>query len=149
MSWWIWVLVAFFLLAIEFASTTMHVGFFGGGALVVALTIALGWRGPLWAQLLVFTVSSLAALLIFRPIVVRKLKLGETKTVDSIVGEQATALDDMAVQSRGTAELRGSTWSAQNVGRTPLKRGERCTVDRVDGLLLHIKAIGSQETSHG
>jgi membrane protein implicated in regulation of membrane protease activity len=149
MSWWIWVLVAFALLAIEFMSTTMHVGFFGGGALFVALLVAAGWNGGVAAQLLAFTLSSVIALAVFRPIVVRRLKLNETKAVDTMVGEQATALEDIAVQARGRAEMRGSTWSAQNIGTQPLKKGERCTVDRVDGLLLHLRAIGNQETGHG
>ena len=149
MSWWIWVLVAFALLAIEFISTTMHVGFFGGGALFVALLVAAGWDSGLAAQLLVFTASSVIALAVFRPLVVRKLKLNETKAVDTMVGEQATALEDIAVQERGRAEMRGSTWTAQNMGSQPLKKGERCTVDRVDGLLLHLRATGNQETGHG
>ena len=140
MSWWIWVLIGFALLAVEMASTTMHVGFFGAGAFFVALMVAVGWNGPLWQQLMVFTITSLVALFFLRPMVVRKLKLNETKTVDTMIGELATALEDIGVQNRGTAELRGSTWSAQNVGSIPLTKGQRCTVERVDGLLLHIRA---------
>jgi inner membrane protein len=149
MSWWIWVLVAFGLLAIEFASTTMHIGFFAAGALLVGLLVAFGWDGPLWAELLVFTASSLVTLLTFRPMIVRKLHLNTSKTVDTFSGQQAVALEDIAVQARGTAELSGSTWSAHNVGTTPLRKGERCTVDRVDGLLLLIRSAASQEISHG
>ena len=149
MSWWIWVLVAFGLLAIEFMSTTMHVGFFAGGALFVALLIGAGWDGGLPAQLLTFTLSSVFLLGVFRPIVIKRLKLNETKHVDTMLGEQATALEDIAVQARGRAELRGSTWTAQNTGSQPLRKGERCTVDRVDGLLLHLRATGNQETGHG
>src|SRR5688500_8020093 len=108
MSWWIWVLVAFVLLAIEFMSTTMHVGFFAGGALFVALLVGAGWDGGLPAQLLTFTLSSVFLLGVFRPIVMKRLKMNETKTVDTMLGEQATALEDIAVQARGRAELRGS-----------------------------------------
>ncbi len=149
MVWWIWVLIGIALLAIEFASASMHLGFFGGGALLVALLVGAGWDGPLWQQLLVFTVSSLVALVFLRPMVMRKFRLNEPKVVDSLIGEEALALGDIDVRSRGTAELRGSTWSAENVGPTPLKKGQRCTVDRVDGLLLHIRAVGTQEISHG
>lgn len=149
MTWWIWVLIGIALLAIEFASTTMHIGFFAGGALLVALLVGVGWDGPLWQQLLLFTATSLVALFFLRPIAMRKFRLNETRTVDSLIGEEARALDDIDVKSRGTAELRGSTWSAENVGQTPLKKGQRCTVARVDGLLLHIRAVGNQEISHG
>ena len=149
MSWWIWVLIGLALLAAEFLSTTMHVGFFGVGAFIVALAVAFGWNGELWLQLLVFTITSVLALAVLRPIAVKKLRMHEAPKVDSMIGEEARALDDIAVQSRGTAELRGSTWSAQNVGQTPVKKGQRCTVDRVDGLLLHIRGSGTVGDSHG
>jgi inner membrane protein len=140
MSWWIWVLVGFALLAIEFASTTMHIGFFAAGAFLVAAAVGFGWDGPLWAQLLVFTVTSLLALLVFRPIVIRKLKLrGGDSPVDDLVGETATALDDIAAAGIGKVEMRGSTWSARNVGASPVTKGQRCAIERIDGLMLQIR----------
>ncbi|HEY3054582.1 MAG TPA: NfeD family protein [Thermoanaerobaculia bacterium] len=140
MFWWHWVLIGFALLAIELVSTTLHVGFFGGGALFVGLLVGLGWNGPLWAELLVFTGFSLVALLFIRPPLMRRLKLNESKVVDTLIGEQAVAMDDIAVQSIGKAEMRGSTWNAQNVGVSPLKKGERCTVESVEGLVIRVRA---------
>lgn len=139
MVWWIWVLVGFFLLAIEMASTTLHVGFFGAGAFFVGLLVGLGWDGLLWQQLIVFTAFSLVALFFIRPPLMRRLKLNETKVVDTMIGEQAVAIDEIAVQAIGKAEMRGSPWNAQNIGPTPLTRGQRCTVEHVEGLLLHIR----------
>jgi membrane protein implicated in regulation of membrane protease activity len=140
MTWWIWVLIGFALLAIEFASTTLHVAFFGLGALFVALLVGLGWHGPLWAQFLVFTAFSLVALLLIRPPLMRKLKLNESKDVDTLVGEHAVAMDDIAIQGFGKAEMRGSSWNAQNVGTGPLKKGQRCTVESVEGLVIRVRA---------
>ncbi len=140
MPWWIWVLVAIFLLTLEFFATTLHSGFFAAGALLVAALVASGIGGPLWAQLLTFTAFSLATLFFIRPYVVRKLRLNETKVVDTMVGEQATALEDMPAAAYGRAEMRGSTWSAQNIGATNLTRGQRCTVERTEGLMLYVRA---------
>lgn len=140
MSWWIWVLIGFALLAIEFASTTLHVAFFGLGALFVALLVGLGWHGPLWAQLLVFTGFSLVALLLIRPPLMRKLKLNESKDVDTLVGEQAVAMDEIASQGFGKAEMRGSSWNAHNVGTSTLRKGQRCTVESVEGLTIRVRA---------
>jgi len=139
MSWWIWVVIGFALLAIEFASVTLHVAFFGGGALFTGLLVGLGWNGPLWAQLLVFTGFSLVALLFIRPPLMRRLKLNESQVVDTLIGEQATAMDDIAPQSIGKAEMRGSTWNARNVGETTITTGQRCTVESVDGLVLQVR----------
>ena len=140
MTWWFWVLIALLLLSIEFFSTTMHVGFFAVGALFVALLQAFPLGLPLWAQLAIFTAVSLIALFFIRPVLMRKLRLNETKVVDSLVGEQATAMDDIGISGLGKAEMRGSTWSARNIGPAPVARGERCVVERVEGLVLHIRA---------
>ena len=140
MVWWIWVLIAFGILALELTSATLHVGLFAVGAFVVALLVAFGVDLPLWMQLLIFTVVSLIAFFVLRPILVRKMKLDQKRVVDSLVGEQAVALEDISVGSNGRAEMRGTTWSARNIGETALIRGQRCTVAGVDGLVIHLRA---------
>ena len=139
MVWWIWVLVAFALLAVEMASTTMHVGLFAIGALVVALLQAFGVGLSLTAQVLIFTGVSLAALFFVRPWLMRKLRLNETKRVDSMLDDVAVALEDIAAGAIGKAEMRGTGWSARNVGVTPIARGERCVIEHIEGLVLHVR----------
>ena len=51
MSWWIWVLLAFALLALELTAATLHIGFFAAGALVVGLLVLFGVEMPLWMEL--------------------------------------------------------------------------------------------------
>ena len=140
MDWWVWVLAAFLLLIIEFFTTTAHVGFFAVGAFLVAILVSLDAGGPLWFQLIFFATSSVVLLIFVRPIIVRKLGLNKTPVVDSMSGAHAFALQDMGVESDGRAEMRGTTWSARNVGETPLARGQKCVVDRVVGLTLYVRA---------
>ena len=141
MAWWVWVLAAFLLLIIEFFTTTAHVGFFAVGAFLVAILVSLNAGGPLWFQLIFFATSSVVLLVFVRPIIVRKLGLNKTPLVDQISGEHAVAIEEMAVQSDGRAEMRGTTWSARNIGDTPLARGQKCVVDRVVGLTLYVRAV--------
>jgi membrane protein implicated in regulation of membrane protease activity len=140
MAWWIWVLVAFVLLTIEFFSTTMHIGFFAVGAFLVAILVGSGVDIPLWGQLLIFAITSVVALIFVRPFIVRKLGLSRTPVVDTMIGEEAVVMGEIPAAGMGKAELRGSTWNARNVGETTLAAGQRCTVERIDGLLLHVKA---------
>src|ERR1051325_1811904 len=140
MSWWIWVLAGLALLAVEFVSTTMHIAFFAVGAFVVAILVGLGLNLPRWSQLAIFTITSLLAFAFVRPILVRKLRLDFKPQVDTMVGEQARAMDDIDVAGLGKAEVRGTTWSARNVGDTALTRGQRCVVAGLEGLVIHVKA---------
>jgi membrane protein implicated in regulation of membrane protease activity len=140
MSWWIWVVVGFLLLCVEFASTTMHLGLFAVGAFVTAIVVATGADVPLSVQIVIFTVTSLLSFFFIRPALMKRLRLDEKKVVDSLVGEQAMALEDMAVGGNGRAEMRGTTWGARNIGETALIRGQRCIVAAVEGLVLHVRA---------
>lgn len=140
MSWWIWVLIGFALLALELTSATLHIGFFAVGAFVVAILVALGVSMPLWVQFVTFTAVSVLSFFFLRPIAVRKLKLDQKKVVDSLVGQMATATEDVAPQGFGRAEMRGTTWSVRNVGETVLNKGQRCAVVEVEGLVLHVRA---------
>jgi inner membrane protein len=140
MAWWIWMLIGFALLALELGAASLHIGFFAVGAFVCAVLVGLGVDLPLWAQLVVFTATSVFAFFFLRPIAVRKLRLDEKKVVDSLVGEQATANEEIGPQALGRAEMRGTTWSARNVGETVLNKGQRCVVVHVEGLVLHVRA---------
>ena len=62
--------------------------------------------------------------------------------LDALVGEIATATEDVRAGSVGRVELRGTVWSARNETGISLARGERCRVTRVDGLMLYIVPEG-------
>jgi membrane protein implicated in regulation of membrane protease activity len=140
MVWWVWVLAGFLLLTIEFFATTAHVGFFALGAFIVAALVGAGVPMPLSAQLLTFAITSVVLLVFVRPVIIRKLGMNKTPIVDTLVGEQAVALVEIAAGGEGRAELRGSTWTARNVGETPLIKGQRCVVEQVSGLTIHVRA---------
>jgi membrane protein implicated in regulation of membrane protease activity len=140
MSWWIWILIGFALLALELTATTLHIGFFAVGAFVVGILVAFGVDLPVWAQLVIFTGTSIFAFLFLRPMAVRKLRLDQKKVVDSLVGETAIPMETIAPNELGRAEMRGASWSARNVGETVLNKGQRCAVVEVEGLVLHVRA---------
>lgn len=141
MDWWIWILVGLLLLLVEIVTPGgFYILFFGIGALLVGLLAFAGLAGPAWLQVLLFSVISVAALWLFREKLLR-LTAGQSKPLgDDYIGETALAMDAIAVNATGKAELRGSSWTARNIGRSPLAAGERCTVERVEGLTLFIRS---------
>lgn len=140
MTWWIWVLLGLALLAVEAATYTIGIGFFGIGAILVGFLVAIGLGGPLWMQWLMFTVVSLLTLAAFRQPIVRRLRGDHHPVVvDTLHGEIAVALEEIPRDQVGRAELRGAPWSARNIGEQPIARGQRCQVERVEGLLLFIR----------
>jgi membrane protein implicated in regulation of membrane protease activity len=141
MAWWVWVLLGLGLLLLEILTPGgFYILFFGFGALVVGLLASVDLAGPAWVQWLLFSAASVAGLLVFRrPLLERFRSATPDRQVDSLVGETALALDTIESEATGQVELRGSVWSARNVGDAPLAGGQRCRVRRVEGLTLWVR----------
>ena len=116
--------------------------FFGLSALVVGAAVGLELGGPPWFQWLLFSALSISSVFLFRKRLVAALKAreGGTVGVETLVGEVATLVDDLAPGGLGKAELRGTAWSVRTAEPRQLQRGQRCRVERVEGLTLWVKA---------
>jgi inner membrane protein len=141
MAWWIWVLGGLVLLVAEVTTPGGFFAiFFGAGAILVGAMKALGWNGPAWAEWLVFTALSVAALAFFRKPLMRRFSLSSGKPVDRMEGERALVTEDVAPGGVGKAEMRGASWTARTAGDVTLEKGHRCLVERVEGLTLWLRA---------
>jgi membrane protein implicated in regulation of membrane protease activity len=141
MAWWIWVLGGLVLLVAEVTTPGgFFAVFFGAGAILVGALKALGWAGPDWAEWLVFTVLSVVSLALFRKPLMRRFRLSSGKPVDRLEGETAVVIEDVPPGGAGKAEMRGAAWTARTTGASPLQRGCRCRVERVEGLTLWLRA---------
>jgi membrane protein implicated in regulation of membrane protease activity len=138
-TWWLWLLLGLVLAALEMMSSGgFYLIFFGVAAMFIGVMSLIGLAGPAWLQWVVFTILSLILLLAFRRPILKMLQV-DTGPVDSLVGEIAVVVDQpIAPGGVGRAELRGSTWSARNLYTVELARGQRCRVERVDGLMIFL-----------
>lgn len=139
MTWWIWVLLGLALLAFEVVTPgTLFMLFFGVAALCVAALSALGVGAAV--QWIAFAVISLALVGFLRGRLQEKLRSRDTGPIDSLVGEEVVLLADLPAGGETKAELRGSPWSARAASGIKLAKGQRCKVERVDGVVLYVTA---------
>jgi inner membrane protein len=141
MLWWHWLVIGLILVALEMAASGgFYVIFFGIAALAIAGLHVLDWAGPIWVQLVLFSLISVGSLLFFRSRLLKWMKLDQPGVdVDTMIGDTAFPLEDIAAGDVGRAELRGTVWSARNSTSGPLARGERCRVVNVDRLMIFLK----------
>jgi membrane protein implicated in regulation of membrane protease activity len=141
MPWWAWLALGLGLILLELLTPLgFYLMFFGVGALVLGALASLRLPVPLWGEWLLFSGLSVAAMLLLRrPLLARFHRDGQRLAIDSLVGETALALEDLAVGATGRVELRGTTWNARNFGAYPVARGQRCTVEKIEGLLLWVR----------
>ena len=122
------------------ASGGFYVIFFGIAALAIAGLHVLDVAGPVWVQLLLFSLISVGSLLFFRSRLLKWLQLDQVgPDVDSLVGDTALPLEDIPAGAVGRAELRGTVWSARNQDSKTIERGQRCNVVEVDRLMIFLK----------
>jgi inner membrane protein len=140
--WWHWLVLGLALVALEIAAAGgFYVIFFGVAALLIAGLHLAELAGPLWFQLLLFSVFSVTSLMLFRGPLMRKLNAGDGETdMDTLVGEIGSALEDIAPGAIGRIELRGTTWTTRNTGFQTIPKGRRCVVIRRERLTLFVQA---------
>jgi membrane protein implicated in regulation of membrane protease activity len=137
-----WMVAGFIMLATETLVPGFFLFFFGIGAVFMGFFQLVFPGVPLWIELLIFLSVSTAWLAMFRGRLVAYIeKRNPPKKVDSIEGETAVATEDIAPGQVGKAELRGASWNALNLGSAPVLKGQRCKVEKMDGLTLKIRAM--------
>ncbi len=142
MEWWIWLLLGLVLLGAEVALPGgIIMLFFGVAALIVGGLVGIGFGGPSWIQYLLFSIISIGSLLTLRGPILRKMATGSdaNEKIDTLLNQSVIALDSLAPGAEGQVELRGTTWSAQNIGDALIRKGQKCVVERNDGLKLFVR----------
>jgi membrane protein implicated in regulation of membrane protease activity len=117
----LWFIVGLILLFAELALPGFVIIFFGVGAWVTAFTVWTGLVESFSAQLLIFLVSSLLSLVLFRKQGKRYFegkisgKLAPGQSLDDVKGEKAVVVADIKPKSLdGKVEFNGTVWAAES-----------------------------------
>jgi membrane protein implicated in regulation of membrane protease activity len=129
----VWLIIGFLLVAAEVVSGDFVLLMLGAGAFAAAGSSALG--APLWLDVALLAMTSLALVTLARPVLKRRLHLGTgTRTgVDALVGMKAVVVSAVDAHS-GRVKLRGELWSARAFDETQvLEPGRSVTVMNISG----------------
>ena len=146
MPWWGWIVVGALLLGAELlVPTDFYLVFLGLAALAVGCLGIVGLSGPSALQWALFAALSVVGLTAFRRRVRDRFRVTTdgARLDDDLVGEIAIAQELLPPGGTGRVELRGSPWTARNAGDAPLEPGCRTRVERLEGLLLHVRRESS------
>jgi len=143
MAWWAWIILGIVCMAIEVHFTHDFSLFcVGASAFIVAAIAMITGGAPHWSQWILFAALSVIILLAVRKPLLGRFQAHRGRDADFqyLIGEVATPDDDLPANAVGRAELRGSSWSARNGEGVGLLKGQRCRVERVEGLTVWLKA---------
>lgn len=142
MTWWMWLILGFILMLAEFLTLgSFYIIFFGAGAVLVGLLSLFGLSGPQWLEWTLFTMFSVAGILLFREKLRRRLEIPpRPESTESVVGKIVVVVEPIPIGSVGRVEMSGTAWTAKNLGQQPLASGQSVTVEQLDGLILGVRA---------
>jgi len=135
MLWWYWAIFGICLLGVEiFIPTGFYICFFGLGAIVTSILAGVNLVTDPGIQWFIFPFISIAMLVIFK--CVFPTSRHDKDAVDQLENSIAIALSDILPSGMGEVELRGSRWTANNCGKTIIKKSDSCKVKKVEGVTL-------------
>ncbi|TWS19950.1 NfeD family protein [Tsukamurella asaccharolytica] len=131
----LWFIGAILLAVAETAAGEFILLMLGGGALITAGATGV-FDLPLWAQGVVFAVSSMLMLVLVRPPLRRfvESKRGEAPSyLESLPGTKATVLQSVSGET-GRVLIGGEEWSARTpYDGVPIAVGVEVTIVEIDG----------------
>lgn len=143
MPWWAWILFGLALLGLELLLGSFYLVFLGVAAIAVGLLAMFGADGPLWLEWLLFIIFSAGLVLLLRKPLLGKFNIrSDTRDIDTLVGLAAVAVESIPPGGIGKVDMRGTVWTAHNEGAVALAPGQRCRVERVEGLSLWVRPEG-------
>ena len=110
MLWWYWMLLGLGLLVGEMLIPGgLFALFFGLAALVIGVLVGVGIGGPSWVQWFLFSLLSIASLLLFRGPILARFTIGQQTTprIDTLVGEIVVLRDDLPQRNWFAVQVEG------------------------------------------
>lgn len=141
-AWWLWLVMGGVLAALELlGDAAFYLIFLGAAAALVGLLELAGAGLPMWAQWLVFAVSSVVSMVLFRQKLYDRVRGGLPGFDNTSDDEVVEVTEDVPARGRTRVALRGSQWTATNVGSSAIAAGAQARVVGSAGTRLRIEAM--------
>lgn len=134
----LWLMLMIILILIEVATLGVTTIWFAFGALIASF-FAL-FKAPLLLQVLSFGVSSLILLVCTRPVLVKKLETGKSKTnLDSLLEQTGIVVKQIQPFSTGQVKVKGSIWTAVSMDNEVIPVNTEIKVLDIEGVKLIVE----------
>ena len=143
MVWWGWLIVGLLLMGAELGAVdaAFYLIFVGAAGICLGLVGLAGVTLPIWGQWLLFSVLAIGSMVLFRQKLYNKLRGGAAGFGNTAVGTLVTVSENVPQGGQTRVGMRGSQWTAVNVGTAPIAAGADARVVEADGVDLRIEGL--------
>ncbi len=135
-----WIVLLVVLIIIEAVTAQLVTIWFAAGAAAALVAELCGLEQ--WLQWVIFIAVSAVALVATRPLV-KKItnKTVQPTNADRCIGQTAVVTEDIVnIDARGRVNVNGITWTARSSDGSVIKKDERVTVEKIEGVKLIVRA---------
>ena len=138
----LWLVLLILFISVEAATLGLTTIWFAGGSLAAIIAALLGT--PVFVQVILFLIVSLALLCFTRPVAVKYFNRERVRTnVESLVGKQGLVLSEIDnLKEQGQITVGGQEWSARSMENMRISAGTVVEVVSVSGVKLFVKCSG-------
>ncbi|MCU0474027.1 MAG: NfeD family protein [Bacteroidales bacterium] len=123
----LWFIIGLVLFLLELVIPGFVIFFFGVGAWITALLCLIAEPG-INLQVVVFAVTSILSLLIFRKMIQKRFFYVREDRSDAVEdefsGKEALVVADFDADKRGKVDFKGTTWKAETDSKSDIKAGQ-------------------------
>ena len=113
---------------------------FGAGAIVALIAEAFGFNQII--QVTLFTIVSIACILITRPLSKKYLRGNTIKTnYDRIIGKHCLVTETITADNKGEVKVMGTLWMATSLNNETIEVGQYAEVVSIEGAHVIVKEI--------
>ena len=143
MELWFWIAIAVVMAIAEAATAQLVSLWFIGGAVGAIIVTLL--QGPLWLQILVFALVSLALLLLLRPVLKKYMQKGLVQTnVDALIGRKALVIERIDnLHATGRIKLDGTDWTARSVNDAVIEADSEVVIRSIEGVKTLVEQVSA------
>lgn len=137
--WTLWTIIAVLCLIIELGSGDFFVTCFAIGALCALVATLVGL--PLWVQVLVFALCSVASIIFIRPSLLKRIhnRAERPSNADALIGRKGLVIEAIIPGGSGYVKIDGDEWKAVSVTGETIAKGETVEVTGRESIIVKVK----------
>jgi len=125
-----WIILFIILVIVEAATLALVTIWFAIGALLSSFFALFG--APIWMQIAIFILVSLACLILLFPIARKHLNVGKARTnVDSLIGKKVVVTEPISFNHYGKVSINGVIWLASS--EEAFEKDDLVIIIRIEG----------------
>ncbi len=134
----LWIIAVILFIILEITTVGLSSIWFAIGALFALIAAILKWS--FFWQLIVFTAVSILTLIFTRPVLVKKMKLGNEKTnIDQLINATGIVIEEIGEFHTGLVKMNEQIWSAKSINGEIIHKDQIVVVDHIEGVKLIVK----------